>query len=164
MKGPVCSPNASDCFLAKVEDIYGTGSGKRLEAREVCGDTCEKTLSTAVMFAVLLQVAPRSHGWARWNKELPPAVSYEHLAVNGDDYTDVLRELISIAPRPRSYKRWIALLDLVGEEIGGTGKCVRCHKITPLADMIHRKSGQGISENAGLVCATCNDEIKVKGR
>jgi len=158
-----CSPHPDDCFLAKIDDIYGIGTGDHLVKIGVCGMVCEETPTTVTMMVVLLHLAPRSHGWARWNKALMPPTNYRNLLSRKDDYTDDLRELISIAPRPRSYQSWNALLDLIGEGIGGTGKCVRCLKITPLVDMVHRDSGQGISEFAGLACTACNGEIKEKG-
>jgi len=164
MESQVRKPHPTGCFLAKVEDIYGPSKVRQLQILGVCGVTCRDTKPTAVMMAVLLQLAPRPNGWARWNAKCTPPESYGSLQGRAKDYTDTLRNLISISPRPRSYKRWIALLDLIGEEIGGTGRCVRCHKVTPLADMVHRESGQEISEIAGLVCTACVDEIKKKGR
>lgn len=102
-------------------------------------------------------VSPRPWGWARWNVAL--ARVELALADPGTDPRDILAQLLSVAPAPRSYRRWNELKHQLAQELGSL-PCVCCGDRLPVAELTHHSSGQGMAYTAGMVCPECQDMIR----
>lgn len=108
-----------------------------------------------------LKRAITPNGWGRWNLAVWTAGELQ-----GEDQAkarDMLMQLVSIAPQPKSYTRWNTALTELRQRLG-RAYCVSCVQVFSVDSLTHRQSARDESLFSGLLCQDCCDLFKAGTR